>query len=214
MEDVIEMTPEQQVELARLSKDLPTFEEMLQSKDAFWRYYYALCTRTCYEFFKDPELAREAVLPLYEHWCAAHERYTPDRMAMSRLFSLVSNNFCINFLRDNSYGPEIIYQTEDEVEEDDEEDAIRRVDKSAFVEDYPSSGVNYDDPERLSILGEEQVLTDERVANIRDNLFPGDREVFDLLLESYNSDEIANILERTVASVENSYRRIREAAGE
>jgi len=67
--------------------------------------------------------------------------------------------------------------------------------------DYPYS-ILQDGPLDIALL-------QERALTIREGLYPADREVFDLLIDGENSDEIAEILGRTEKAVERSLSRIR-----
>ncbi len=202
----------------RLQKLAPTFTEVLEELrvgkqgDKFWAYYYPSCMGYCEAFFRDEVMAEEATLPLFEHWSKATQKYDEDTATMWTYFKKVAKNFCINWKRDHSYGPEIIYQGDTEMagEFQDEDGELQEYDQAlAYTEDYPNDGIDRDDPEAIMIQEEELVAVGQRTASIREQLTAGDKDVFDLLVQDYTYAEVAEALGRTIVGIENSIKRIR-----
>jgi RNA polymerase sigma factor (sigma-70 family) len=204
-------------ELNRISREMPSFEAMYEELATgqgklFWAYYFPVCMRFCEEFFRDEVMAQEATLPLFEKWSSAAAQYNADIGKMKTFFNQVARNFCINWKRDHSYGPEIIYQGDSEMagEFQDDDDTMQESDQTlAYSEDYPSDGIDREDPEALMIKQEEEWEVGQRAATIRAELTVGDQDVFDLLVQDYTYPEIAEALGRTEKGIENSIGRIR-----
>ncbi len=202
----------------RLQKFAPPFTEVLEEVKAgqrgpkFWAYYYPSCMGYCEAFFRDDVLAEEATLPLFEHWSKATQKYDEDTATMWTYFKRVAKNFCINFKRDHSYGPEIIYQGELKMAgefQDDDEDLQIDDQTLAYTEEYPNDGIDREDPESLMIKEEEAFAVGQRTESVRAMLTAGDKDVFDLLLQEYTYAEVAEALGRTEKGIENSIGRIR-----
>jgi RNA polymerase sigma factor (sigma-70 family) len=207
-------------ELNRISKEMPSFEAMYAELTTgqgplFWAYYFPTCMRFCENFFRDEVMAQEAALPLFEKWSEAALKYNADIAKMKTYFHQVARNFCINWKRDHSYGPEIIYQGDIEMagEFQDEDGELQEYDQTlAYSEEYPNDGIERNDPETLMIAAEEEVAVGQRGEAVRAQLTAGDRDVFDLLVDDYTYAEIAEALGRTEAGIAMSLSRIRAVA--
>ncbi len=201
---------------------MPSFDDVLKELETeqgplFWAYYYPVCMQYCEEFFRDQVMAEEATLALFEHWSKAKDKYNVDTAKMITFFKRVARNFCINFKRDHSYGPEIIYQGDTEMagEFQDDDGELQEHDETlAYSEDYPSDGIDREDPEALMIKEEEAFAVGQRTASIREQLTAGDKDVFDLLVQEYTKEEIAEALGRTEAGIKMSLGRIRLICGQ
>jgi DNA-directed RNA polymerase specialized sigma24 family protein len=211
----MKLTFEQQQELDRLTRGLPQFDEVLRNLKAFqkgegdaddlWCYYYPLCLKKAWGFFVDPEDGHDAAFALMEHWLEAIMKFdTTQQPTLMAFFERVSRNFFINYLKHKELGPDVIYGgTPYDVDEmDSEEVELRATEQVQEIgPDYPHKVIQ-DSP--LDLL-----LVRTKAEQIREDLFPADKEVFDLLLEGCNSMEIMGMLGRSDKAVERSMARIR-----
>lgn len=217
----MKITFEQQQELQRLKRNTPDFDvvyaavEALQAggteTDTLWEYYYHICLLKAWEFFEDPEDGHNAAFDLMEHWLKVVLTYTEERAKLSPFFDKVALNFFLDRKKHLDLGPHIVYggTPYDDIGTDPDEDDFVPAKKEGPVEigpDYPFA-VLQDGPL-------EKMLTEERVLTIRDSLFPVDKEVFDLLVEGYPSEEIEEITGKDMTSVKQSMYRIRKATTE
>jgi RNA polymerase sigma factor (sigma-70 family) len=206
-------------EMDRLTKDQPPFDDVLNAigrlqngsgdandTDLIWRYYYPLCLRKGWEFFPDDEDARDASLAVFVHWKEALLKYNEDKAKVTTYFDRVVKNFFIDFTRTvMNTRPDIMYAGA--AFSDEEQDAGLDMDSSfSDLHEYPYDGIS-DAPEV-------KLMETERVEEVRAGLFPADREVFDLLVEGYTSEEVAEALGRTEKGISMSIQRIKECASE
>lgn len=228
------MSPQFQNQLTRLIKGNPYNVDDVRAaieavrggnelaKQTIWSYYYPQALQQSYDRFgRDEEEANQAAFELMEHLLGEKPAilgFDPDKGKISTWYDRIAENFFTNYYnRVLLRKPDILYghEQEQEMEEDygDGEDLshVTTASASSFVADYPYDGIELEDPESLALKKEQDDDTTSRIVEIRALLYPGDQAVYDLLLENYNSDEIASILERTTVAVENALRRIREA---
>jgi DNA-directed RNA polymerase specialized sigma24 family protein len=216
------MNAEQHAEINRLSRHGYSIEQVANAltsllvgegdrkmqEHIIFHYYWPITLRKAFDFFKDEEEARNATTSFMEHWKVAMWSYKP-MATLSAFYNRVVTNHFMDVQRKLDLGPEVLYGTETEDMGDDENAAESVV---AYTEEYPFNGVDTNDPETIAIQRETEHDLGTRVNDIREKLYPGDKPVYDLLLENYTSDDVASILERSVVSVENAIRRIRETA--
>lgn len=228
------MTPQYHEQITRLKRGMTyTIEDIFNavqrakegdeaSKELVHRYYYPIALEKAYAFFKgDEEGANDAAFLALDHMVgesAAIFKFGGDVGQLSAFVNAVFTNFFTKYYhRKWLKEPEIIYGNEQEQDAEDyygdgdEVENIEQVDHNQHIDDYPYDGTDQSDPETLAIKKEEDQGQANRLEEIRALLYPGDIPVYELLLENFNSDEIANILERTVVAIENSLRRIRTA---
>jgi len=193
------------------------------ARKRIFSYYYPVALEKAYEFFhEDEEVGNCSAFEFIAKFAGDKPSVTLFNGTAEQLSKFVNTsmeNSFIDYYRwnvekepDITYGHEMPVDMDDDYSDSDELTHLRRPDHSyQSVEVYPYNGIDDQDPETLLIQQEEQADKDARVAKIREQLYPGDQAVFDLVLEDYNSDEIASILERTTKAVERAMSRIREA---
>jgi hypothetical protein len=206
---------EQQDELRRLKRNVPDFDvvyaavKALQAgganTDPLWEYYYPICLHKGWEFFEDPEDGHNAAFDLMEHWLKSVLTYNEEKAKISPFFDKVAKNFFINRKEHLDLGPEILYggtpHDDDDDQEDDGDGLTYHKVPTEIGPDYPYP-ILQDGPLDIALL-------QERALTIREDLFPADTEVFDLLIEGYDSDEIVEILGKTKNAIALSMTRIR-----
>ncbi len=215
------MNREQWIEYKRLTQHIPPFEDVLaeiergESTELFSLYYYPLCFKVACDFFPtEPELGREAALPLYEHWLTNHHK---SQHKKTTLFRHLARNFLTDFGEKNTHGPEIVYQsTEEEVDDFTPEDtwSSRPVPAQDFGGEYPYSGIDTNDPETLLIQKEEDEDQAILINALKDTLADAELAILDLVMAGWQSEDIEAHLGLTKGALKTSIWRIRETMKE
>jgi len=208
---------EQQEELRRLKRNVPDFDvvynavKALQAggsdTDPLWEYYYPICLHKGWEFFEDPEDGNTAAFDLMDHWLKVVLTYNEEKAKLITFFDKVAKNFFINRIEHIDLGPNIIYggtPYDEDYQEGEEEGSIYDKTPAEVGPDYPYS-VLQDGPLDIALL-------QERALTIREGLYPSDAEVFDLLVEGYEIEEICEITGKAKTAVWKSMQRIRSLA--
>lgn len=225
------MSPQFRFQLTRLIKANPynldsvrEAIELLRKGDEFgrnvvWSYYYPVSIQKAYDFFKgDEEVAMDAAFQFMEHFVAGITNFTGEGQQLSKFYDVAAQNYFTNYYNrvllrepDIVYGHEQAPDLEDDFGTSEDLSHITKPAPLEQTEDYPYDGVDTSDPETQAVQEEDDYDLKQRVLRIRDKLTRGDQEVYDLLLQDYNSDEICERLGRTVEAIENSFTRIRRA---
>lgn len=191
-------------------------------RDIVWMYYYPTAINKAYHFLaKDEEHATQAAFEFLARWIDENRsclQFSGEVVQLSKFFDVSAENSFKNYLRLTiSPQPDIVYGHEQEdYEEDDYGDGDDlthiRTPNTTFEwhEDYPYEGTNTDDPETIQIKKEEFADAWKRADAIRAELYDADRDVLDLLLQDYNSEEIEAALKRSMSAVRQSVYRIRQ----
>jgi hypothetical protein len=195
----------------------------LMAKAAIWSYYYPVTLQKAYDFFKgDETVANDAAFEFMDHFAGdspAILGFQGEDQQLSKFYDVAAQNFFTNYYnRVVQKEPDIVYgheQAPDAEEDFGDRDELTHLTKPVFQdsnEDYPYDGIDTDDPETQALREEADYDLKQRVLRIRDRLTEGDKAVYDLLLQDYNSQQIEEALDRSMESVRQSLYRIRGTA--
>lgn len=200
------MSPDYKDQLNRLQKEAPTIEVVYEAlkqpqidEKVVWAYYYPLSLGKAYWFFggeQNEEIANQAAFDLVEHLVGnALPKYNLAVAKLTPFFDRVAQNFFIDYRRGVERTPPIFYGHLEGVEND----------TNPFNEEYPYDGI---EPDFVPLLVEEEE-GQARANRIRDDLFPAERRVLDLLIEEYTYPEIRAELGISEGALKQSITRIR-----
>ena len=201
------MSPDYKDQLNRLQKEAPTIEVVYEAlkqpqidEKVVWAYYYPLSLGKAYWFFggeQNEEIANQAAFDLVEHLVGnALPQYDESVAKLSPFYDKVAQNFFINYMeREVQKEPPIFYGHDEEVIQD----------PMAFYEDYPYDGIEDNFVFRLM----EEETSEERVRQLKEDLFPAERRVLELLVEECTYKEIRETLGITEDALKTSVKKIR-----
>ena len=199
------MSPDYKAQLTRLRKESPPIEAVYAALGRLpddsticWAYFYPLSLERAYDFFggDNEEVANQAAFDLVEHLVGnALPKYNLAVAKLTPFFDRVAQNFFIDYRRGVERTPPIFYGHLEGVEND----------TNPFNEEYPYDGI---EPDFVPLLVEEEE-GQARANRIRDDLFPAERRVLDLLIEEYTYPEIRAELGISEGALKQSITRIR-----
>lgn len=211
------MSPDYKQQLQALQKTVPDIEQVYQaiqelqggSKTAYkviWSRYYYRSLKKAYIFFggeQNEEIANQAAFALVEHLVShAFMQYDEDKAKLTPFYNKVAQNFFINYLeREVLTQPGIFYGRDYN---------ITNSDGVLCDTEYPYDGIEPDFVDTLMEVEEVQ----ERINLLKEDLYPAERRVLELLVQGYEFPEIREELDISVDGLKNSVRRIRSLINE